>query len=248
MPPLEPSAGSDGTVDIDSLRERIRVLESGLDWAMNRLGVFETAAAERLITINEGAAVIAELQARVNDLQQRHDNFAAAAEERLNVINHGAQVIADLQAQLRQAQQQHAKVAEEHLEALHRAQDQLSVLETAAAGQAEQLIESQQRFHLAAAEQAELLSQSQDLLRQRDAAIRELSRQLADQQAQRESLEQQLPPLHARIQQLEVDVAERRRGSLELAARERTLTAELLELRNEGLLHSIIRRARTLFS
>ena len=39
MPPLEPSAGSDGTVEIEQLRERIRALESGVDWAQNRLGI-----------------------------------------------------------------------------------------------------------------------------------------------------------------------------------------------------------------
>jgi chromosome segregation ATPase len=38
------------------------------------------------------------------------------------------------------------------------------------------------------------------------------------------------------------------RGMVELANRERALTGQILELRNEGLLHSIIRRIRSLLS
>ena len=64
--------------------------------------------------------------------------------------------------------------------------------------------------------------------------------------------------LHAELRELEAAAGSERirlqrawreggRGMAELANRERALTSELLELRNEGLLHSIIRRLRSLF-
>lgn len=219
MPPVEPSAGSGDTVDVDYLRERIRVLESGLDWAVNRLGVFETAAAHRLETIQDGARIIAELQARLSETQQRQDEFAAAAAERLTVINHGAEVISRLQDQLRQAYGQ--------------------------------LDESARAAETAAADHAKELSHAYALLQQRDSLLENLNQQTAalqDRIARLETIEPQLPLLLSQIQQLETDAAELRRGLRELAARERALTAENLELRNEGLVNSIIRRARNLFS
>lgn len=47
---------------------------------------------------------------------------------------------------------------------------------------------------------------------------------------------------------LESSLREACRGVAEMASRERALTGEILELRHEGLLHSIVRRMSRLFS
>lgn len=69
------------------------------------------------------------------------------------------------------------------------------------------------------------------------------------------ALQQEIGQLRLELQQgaeeqkrLDRACQEASRGMAELAGRERALTAENLELRNEGLLHSIIRRLRSLLS
>ena len=118
--------------------------------------------------------------------------------------------------------------------------DQVSQLETALLAQQALLAECEQRramFEDAANERLQVIQHGDELLRSRAEEIQALHAELRELGAAADS---------ERIR-LQRAWRENGRGMAELANRERALASELLELRNEGLLHSIIRRLRSLF-
>ena len=119
--------------------------------------------------------------------------------------------------------------------------DQVRQLETALLGQQTLLAECGQRlamFEDAANERLRVIQRGDELLRSRAEENQALHAELRElgATADRERI------------RLQRAWRENGRGMAELANRERALTSELLELRNEGLLHSVIRRLRSLIS
>jgi hypothetical protein len=96
-------------------------------------------------------------------------------------------------------------------------------------------------FETAAAERLSVIEHGDQLLQARAQTIFALEEKVT-------ALQQQLDRATPEQKHLENACREAKRGMEELANRERAQTREILELRNEGLLHSIIRRARSLFS
>lgn len=95
-------------------------------------------------------------------------------------------------------------------------------------------------FEAAAAERLQVIQRGDSLLRARSETIQDLEQKLTEISGVAESLRSQLAAAS--------DRKEESRSLAELAARERNLTRELLELKKEGLLHSIVRRVRKLLS
>jgi len=96
-------------------------------------------------------------------------------------------------------------------------------------------------FENAAVERLEVIEKG-------DALLRDQAEKIAALQEQIIGLQLELQTGIAESTKLERACKEASRGMAELANRERALTAENLELRNEGLLHSISRRLRNLSS
>jgi hypothetical protein len=96
-------------------------------------------------------------------------------------------------------------------------------------------------FEKAAVERLRVIEQGDALLRGQAETIAALQQEIDGLQLelQKGAVE------HARLERAREEAG---RGMAELANRERALTLENLELRNEGLLHSIIRRLRNLLS
>jgi transcriptional regulator NrdR family protein len=115
--------------------------------------------------------------------------------------------------------------------------EQVTQLETAL----EKCQERLATFENAAVERLEVIEKG-------DALLRDQAEKIAALQQQSIELRLELQTGNAENTKLERASQETSRGMAELANRERTLTAENLELRNERLLHSISRRLRNLSS
>lgn len=131
--------------------------------------------------------------------------------------------------------------------------DQVRELESALLLQRATLEESRRQlevFETAAAERLRVIEEADELLRTRAGTIAALEAEMVRLQEAASAATAQIAEMErkhaAEVVRLERARREDRRGMDELAARERTLTAEILELRHEGLVHSIIRRLRDL--
>ncbi|MFN0101026.1 MAG: hypothetical protein ACKV2U_02930 [Bryobacteraceae bacterium] len=128
--------------------------------------------------------------------------------------------------------------------AVQNLREQVSNLELALLRQRSLLEQCRQRqalFENAAAERLVVIERGDRLLKERADEIDRLRRQI-------EELTQAIAGHAEERNRLEGAYRESSRGMAELASRERTLTREILELRNEGLLHSIVRRLSGIFS
>jgi chromosome segregation ATPase len=133
--------------------------------------------------------------------------------------------------------------------------DQVSQLEAALLAERallRQCQESHAIFEHAAKERLLVIERGSDLLQNRADEIAALRQEAAALRLEVSRLTGQLDSSAAAHAQERERLAgacrEASRGMEELANRERSLTREILELRNEGLLHSIIRRLSRLFS
>jgi len=139
--------------------------------------------------------------------------------------------------------------------AAHNLRSQVSQLEALLVSQQSLLADCRKRqalFEEAAGERLRVIQQGDQLLQTRAQAIQMLQGE-ADQLRLRVKeliieLEASAASAAAERQRLRSVCREAGRGMEELASRESALTRELLELRNEGLIHSMIRRLRNIFS
>jgi hypothetical protein len=133
--------------------------------------------------------------------------------------------------------------------------DQVAQLESALLAQQRLLEECRERkelFEHAAEERLRVIEHGDQLLRSRAETISALQQETRQLRLQVDRLEQDLAVSVARHREernrVQRAYGEAGRGMAELAARERALVREILELRTEGLLHSIIRRLRSILS
>lgn len=107
-------------------------------------------------------------------------------------------------------------------------------------------------FENAAGERLRVIEHGDTLLKQQQGTIDQLRAEADAALGRAGALEKELAEAVRRQaeerERLEAARLETGRGVMELAVRERQLTAEILELRNEGLIHSIIRRISGIFS
>jgi len=126
--------------------------------------------------------------------------------------------------------------------------EQVSQLELAVLERQESLETCQERlaiFESAACERLRVIEQGAALLYERDSSIKSLELAIARLRHEFEALASDRT---VEREQSERANREALRGMAELALRESALTREIVELRNEGLLHSIIRRIGCLLS
>jgi chromosome segregation ATPase len=133
--------------------------------------------------------------------------------------------------------------------------DQVAQLESALLAHQALLVECQQRqafFEHAAEERLRVIEHGDQLLRSRAETISALQEETRQLRLQVDRVVQELAVSVARHREernrVQRAYSEAGRGMAELAARERALVREILELRSEGLLHSIIRRFRSILS
>jgi hypothetical protein len=228
---------ADADLAIRNLRDQVRHLEATLLLLNERASNFEIAATERLALIEKGEKLLASAE--------------AVAVERLRVIEQNG----NLGQQLAQAQQHNAKlesIAAERLRIIAHTENQLDAVRQELA----QSRQSQASFEAVATERLRVIEEGGQLLQARaevilalEKTIQSLQSDLAESRQQHEeALSQAISRAAAEQKRLELSCREAKRGMEELAARERAQTQELLELRNEGLLHSIIRRVQALFA
>lgn len=127
--------------------------------------------------------------------------------------------------------------------ALRNLREQVTALEATALILQARLSESRERAAMLAAsaeERLQVIQKGDTLLREKQEAIRLLEQKLAGTEESVERLRRQLAQPE--------DRHEENRALKELAARELKLTQELLVLKKEGLLHSIVRRVRSLLT
>lgn len=130
-------------------------------------------------------------------------------------------------------------------------QDQVRHLEDALLAQQDALQECRQRlaiFEAAAGERLRVILEGDELLKTSAQAILTLQAEAGELRLQIQELETSAASHTEERQRLERACREATRGVEELANRERALTREILELRNERLVHSILRRLNSLFS
>ena len=129
---------------------------------------------------------------------------------------------------------------------------ELELALTAAHSALQECRQQKEMFETAASERLEVILRGEKLLKARMEAIAGLQEESAQLRQQADELAAQLTAATAQRSDLERralrQANESARGMAELAERERKLTIENLELRNEGLLHSIIRRISRIFS
>ena len=129
--------------------------------------------------------------------------------------------------------------------------DQVRRLESALLTQQDLLQQCGQRlaiFEEAAGERLRVIQQGAELLKDNAAAVLALEAEAAQLRLQVRELASTAAGHAEERQRLQRACREAGRGMEELASRERTLTRENLELRNERLIHSVIRRLSSLFS
>ena len=129
--------------------------------------------------------------------------------------------------------------------------DQVRQLESALLAQQDLLEQSRQRlaiFEEAASERLLVIQKGDELLQARAEAILALQAETAQLRIQVQELASTAAGHAEERQRLRRARGETGRGMEELANRERALTHEILELRNERLVHSILRRLNSLFS
>jgi len=163
-------------------------------------------------------------------------------------VRHLEDTVLVIHAELERTREQKAMfetAAGERLVALQRGEELFQAKSRAAVELEEEAIRLRESLRIAreahAALEAELAALSVDLQEVRATAAQD---RLDLETAHAEALAAEC----ARTAAAEAGRREASRGSEELALRERTLTRQLLELRSEGLLHSIVRRVRNLFS
>jgi len=129
--------------------------------------------------------------------------------------------------------------------------DQVRQLEAALLAQQDVLQECRQRlaiFEEAAGERLRVILEGDELLKTSAEAILALQSETGKLRRQIHELETSAACHAEERQRLQGACSEVGRGMEELANRERALTREILELRNEWLVHSILRRLSSLFS
>ena len=129
--------------------------------------------------------------------------------------------------------------------------DQVRQLESALLAQQDLLQQCRQRlaiFEEAAGERLRVIQQGAELLKANAAAILAQEAEAGQLRLQVQVLASSAAGHAEERQRLQRASREASRGMEELASRERTLTRENLELRNERLVHSILRRLSNLFS
>ncbi len=143
------------------------------------------------------------------------------------------------------------EVSEQAVRNLTEQVQQLELLLLTQRGQLQDCAQKLAMFETAACERLRVIEHGDALLRQQKDTIERVRREASGWQERAEALEAQLgtdgEQYAAERRRLEQARLEAGRGMRELAERERRLTAEILELRNEGLLHSMIRRIRRIF-
>jgi hypothetical protein len=120
----------------------------------------------------------------------------------------------------------------------------------------EQAQQAHAAFEAVSIERLRVIEDGGRLLQDRAAEIARLKERIQELQSSvDETRQQSADTVEAAVrraaeeeERLTLACREAKRGMEELAARERAQTREILELRNEGLLHSIIRRVRALFA
>jgi hypothetical protein len=260
---------ADADLAIRNLRDQVRHLEATLLLLNERASVFEAAATARLAVIEEGNKLLVSAQAvaaerlramedlerlRLNAHQQQASSEAFAA-ERLRNLQQTDSLLDTARQQLAQSRQHQAQFESIAAERLRIIQHDENRLETAR----QELAQSRQlqaSFEAVATERLRVIEEGGQLLRTRAETILALEKKIQILQADLAESRQQhddalgLATSRAAAEQKRLELAcrEAKRGMEELAARERAQTRELLELRNEGLLHSIIRRIQALFA
>lgn len=151
--------------------------------------------------------------------------------------------------------EKHAGVPETSAWAFRNLTAQVRQLEMVLLAQSSELQQCRERaevFETAAAERLTVIERGDQLLHSQRETIAELQRQLNELRTEMDAARNELFRFQAQQSEeqrrLETAKLEALRGTEELAYRERVLTRENLELRNEGLLHSIIRRIRSIGS
>ena len=135
--------------------------------------------------------------------------------------------------------------------AVHNLRDRVRQLEAALLSKEDLLEQCRQRlaiFEEAASERLRVIQEGDELLKTRAEAILTLQAEAAQLRLQVQELASTAAGHAEERQRLQRACGEAGRGMEELGNRERALTREILELRNERLVHSILRRLNSLFS